>query len=193
MKFQKAKIEGVWTLEPEKIKDERGFFVRTWCRKEFEARGLNPEISQCSMARNDKKSTLRGMHFQMEPYAETKTVCCVRGAIYDVLLDLRPGSKTFCQWMATELSEDNLRILYVPAGLAHGYQTLTERSDVFYQMSVPYKADAASGVRWNDVAFNITWPTTSERIVAVKDQNWPDFVRPDNPLGSRECTHTHVQ
>ncbi len=177
MKFQKGALEGLWLIDVEKMEDERGFFARTWCREAFEIHGLDTQISQCSMVFNEKKGTLRGMHFQRAPYTETKTVLCWRGAIYDVVIDLRPGSKTYRKWEAFELRAEKPQILYIPKGFAHGYQTLTGQSEIYYQISMPYEAKAAAGVRWNDPAFGIEWPDAPERIIADKDQAWPDFAR----------------
>jgi dTDP-4-dehydrorhamnose 3,5-epimerase len=177
MKFQKAMLEGVWHITLDRKTDERGFFARTWCKEEFEKQGLDAQISQCSTAFNAKKATLRGMHFQKAPFGEIKMISCARGAVYDVLLDLRPESKTFCKWMAVILSEDDSQILYVPEGIAHGYQTLTHESQLFYQMNRPYEPSAASGVRWNDPTFDISWPEVPDRIMSDKDSSWPDFKR----------------
>ena len=175
MKFQKAELEGIWLIDLEKIEDERGYLARTWCRYEFESHGLNPQISQCSLVYNEKVGTLRGMHYQHAPYSETKTIFCSRGAIYDVVIDLRLASQTFSHWMAVELSEHKPQILYIPEGFAHGYQTLTDHTEILYQMSTPYAPQTACGVRWNDPAFKITWPSVPSRIISQKDQHWPDF------------------
>ena len=167
MIFTPTPLEGLFTIDPERIVDERGFFARTWSRGEFEARGLDPAVAQCNVAFNLKKGTLRGMHYQVPPHTEAKLVRCTRGAIYDVTLDIRPGSATFGHWLAFELTADNLRMVYIPEGLAHGYQTLEDGSEVFYQMSELYHPGSARGVRWDDPAFEIRWPlppgTMSER------------------------------
>ena len=164
MLFIETKLAGVYIIELEKIEDDRGFFARTFCQREFEAHGLNPRIAQCSVSFNRRKGTLRGMHYQVAPYEESKLVRCTMGAIYDVAVDLRPDSLTHKQWMAVELTEDNRRALYIPAGCAHGFQTLEDNSEVFYQMSEVYHPECARGLRWNDPVFGIQWP--SETLVA---------------------------
>ncbi len=174
MIFTETKLKGVCIIEPERLEDERGFFARTFCAKEFEARGLNPRMVQCSISFNKKKGTLRGMHYQAEPHAEDKVVRCTAGAIYDVAVDLRPESPTFKQWVAAELSASNRKMLYIPAGFAHGFQTLTDNSEVFYQMSEFYHPESARGVRWNDPAFRIVWPSENPTI-SPKDRNILDF------------------
>lgn len=186
MKFQRTELDGVWIIELEKKSDDRGFLARVWCRDEFETNGLNPYVNQCSIVANHKKNTLRGLHFQRDPYGEVKTVFCFRGTIYDVVVDLRPHSKTYCKWSAFELSEQIPRILYIPEGIAHGYQTLSEHSEIYYQMNVPFKAEAAWGVRWNDPMFQIKWPKAKERMICEKDQRWPDFV------SNRIATHASL-
>ncbi len=177
LKFIPCALEGLWLIQPDKKNDERGFFVRTWCRDEFQMHGLNPHLQQSSLAFNEKKSTLRGMHFQKFPHGEIKIVLCLRGVIYDVVIDLRPESKTFCQWKAFELSEENPQILYIPEGFAHGYQTLTDGTLISYHMNKEYQASAATGVRWDDPAFCIRWPAAAHRIISEKDLKWPDFDR----------------
>jgi dTDP-4-dehydrorhamnose 3,5-epimerase len=172
--FIETKLAGVYIIELEKIEDDRGFFARTFCQREFEAHGLNPRIAQCSVSFNRRKGTLRGMHYQVAPYEESKLVRCTMGAIYDVAVDLRPDSLTHKQWMAVELTEDNRRALYIPAGCAHGFQTLEDNSEVFYQMSEVYHPECARGLRWNDPVFGIQWP--SETLVAsARDSSYPDF------------------
>ena len=161
-------------LEPHE--DERGFFARSWCAEEFEKLGLNSRLSQCNISFNRKRGTLRGMHYQAEPYPEAKLVRCTMGAIYDVIIDLRDDSLTFQQWFAMELNADNRRALYIPEGFAHGFQTLTDNSEVFYQMSEFFHPKCAHGVRWDDPAFGIEWPL-KEKILAEKDKNWPFWLR----------------
>ena len=161
-------------IQPERFEDERGFFARTWCVREMEAHGLNPCIVQCSMSFNVKRGTLRGMHFQAPPSEEAKLVRCTAGAIYDVLLDLRPESPTFKRWHAVELTSENRLALYVPEGFAHGFQTLADNTEVFYEMSQFYEPAAARGVRWNDPAFGIVWPLAAPTI-SGKDAGYPDF------------------
>lgn len=158
MIFIETKLKGVLIVEPELIEDERGFFARTWTPHEFEARGLNPRVAQCSISHNTLRGTLRGMHYQIKPHEEAKLVRCTRGAIYDVAVDLREDSETYLQWVAVELSEHNRRMFYVPEGMAHGYQTLEDGAEVSYQISEIYHPESARGLRWDDPAFGIAWP-----------------------------------
>jgi dTDP-4-dehydrorhamnose 3,5-epimerase len=155
--------------------DERGFFARTWCQHEFEAQGLNPRLVQCNISYNARRSTLRGMHHQAAPYAEAKLVRCTRGVIHDVIIDLRPDSATYKQHVAVLLDADHHRMLYIPEGFAHGFQTLADDSEVCYQMSEFYHTEAATGVRWDDPAFAIEWPQAQHRIISEKDMTWPLF------------------
>ncbi len=175
MKFRQSKVPGVFLIELEKIEDERGFFARTFCKKEFLEHGLNPRVVQCSTSFNKHKGTLRGMHYQVAPHKEAKLVRCIRGAIYDVLVDLRSDSPAYKRYDAFELTADNRRMVYVPEGVAHGFQTLAPESEVFYQMSEFYEPVAARGVRWNDAAFAISWPP-DERVMNERDQNYADFA-----------------
>ena len=168
-------LNGVHILEIERLNDERGFFARTWCKQEFANYGLNCNLAQCSISFNHKRGTLRGMHYQVSPYRETKLVRCTAGAIYDVVIDLRRDSATFCKWLAVELSAENRCMLYVPEDFAHGFQTLEDNTEVLYQISVPYAPEYAEGVRWNDPAFDIRWPV-ADRIVSTKDASYPDFT-----------------
>ncbi len=175
MIFSETKLKGAFVIEPERQEDGRGFFARTFCQKEFEAHGLNPRLVQCNISFNRKKGTLRGMHYQRAPYREVKLVRTTMGAIFDVIIDLRPGSATFREWMAVELSADNRRMLYIPEGFAHGFQTLGSNSEVFYQMSEFFHPECARGARWDDPAFGIEWPD-DERIISDKDREYPDFI-----------------
>ncbi len=175
MKFSPTALAGACIIDIEPVQDERGFFARSWCREEFAKHGLNPDLAQCSISFNKKRGTLRGMHYQAKPHEETKVVRCTRGMIYDVIVDLRPESPTFRKWIAVELSADNRRMLYIPAGLAHGFQSLADDTEVFYQISTPYHPESARGVRWDDPAFGIEWPA-AERIISDKDRRYPDFV-----------------
>lgn len=175
MKFSPTALAGACIIDIEPVPDERGFFARSWCREEFARHGLNPDLAQCSISFNKKRGILRGMHYQAKPHEETKVVRCTRGAIYDVILDLRPESPTFRKWIAVELSVDNRRMLYIPAGLAHGFQSLTDDTEVFYQISTPYHPESARGVRWDDPAFGIEWPVT-EWVISDKDRQYPDFA-----------------
>jgi dTDP-4-dehydrorhamnose 3,5-epimerase len=176
MKFVTTGIEGAFVIEPELIEDERGFFSRTWCRREFTEHGLNPDLVQCNISFNRKKGTVRGMHYQAHPNGEAKIVRCTMGAIHDVIVDLRPGSKTYMKWIAQELTADNRNMLYVPEEVAHGFQTLVDNTEVFYQMSVYYVPDAARGVRWDDPRFKIAWPEALTSI-SERDRNYDDFVQ----------------
>jgi dTDP-4-dehydrorhamnose 3,5-epimerase len=172
MRFIETKLHGVFIIEPEFLEDDRGFFARTWCRHEFASHGLNTHLAQCSTSFNHKRGTLRGMHYQVELHAETKVVRCTMGGIYDVILDLRPDSLTFKQWLAVKLTAQNHRMVYIPEGLAHGFQTLEDNTEVFYQISAFYHPESARGVRWNDPAFAIDWvlPVT---MVSPKDATYP--------------------
>jgi dTDP-4-dehydrorhamnose 3,5-epimerase len=173
--FTETRLAGAFVIELERHTDERGFFARTFCQKEFEAHGLNAHVAQCNVSFNKRKGTLRGMHYQAAPYGEAKLVRCTLGSIYDVIIDLRPASATFKRHFAMELSAENRRMLYIPEDFAHGFQTLEDDSEVFYQMAQRYSAEHARGVRWNDPAFGIEWPK-GERIIIERDQNYPDFV-----------------
>jgi dTDP-4-dehydrorhamnose 3,5-epimerase len=175
MKFLPLELGGAYLIELEPHRDERGFFARTWCREELEAHGLDPEIAQCSLSRNERAGTLRGLHFQRPPQAETKLVHCARGAIFDVIVDLRPGSPTCAWWFGAELTEERGNAMYVPEGFAHGFQTLTDNVDVLYMISRPYAPAAAGGVRWDDPAFQIDWPEAAERTISDRDRGWPDY------------------
>jgi dTDP-4-dehydrorhamnose 3,5-epimerase len=176
MIFCETRIQGVFILELEKREDERGFFARTWCKREFAEHGLNFDLAQCNVSFNRKRGTLRGMHYQTEPYPEAKLVRCTAGAIYDVVIDLRPESPTFAEWMAVELTANSHRMLYIPKHFAHGFQTLEDNTEVFYQMSEFYAPEYARGIRWDDPAFNIQWPPAN-RIVSDRDAAYPDFIR----------------
>jgi dTDP-4-dehydrorhamnose 3,5-epimerase len=175
LKFTETKLKGAYIIEPELITDERGFFARSWCQKEFTERGLNANLVQCNISFNLKKGTLRGMHYQAKPYEEAKLVRCTMGAIYDVIIDLRPESSTFKQWIAVELTAENRKMLYIPEGMAHGFQTLVDSTEVFYQMSEFYQAESASGVRWDDPTFAIQWLGT-HFIISKKDNSYNLFV-----------------
>lgn len=178
MIFTETKLCGAFVVEPERHEDERGFFARTWCRREFEARGLDAGLAQCDISYNRKRGTLRGMHYQNPPHAEAKLVRCTRGAVYDVIIDLRPGSPTSGRWVAAELTETNRRMLYVPQGFAHGFQTLEDDTEVAYQVSEFYHPEAARCVRWDDPAFRISWPL-EVTVIAPRDRDCPDFRAPE--------------
>ena len=169
-------LRGAFVIEPEPLADTRGLFARTWCRREFEARGLETRIAQCSTSFNRRKGTLRGMHYQQPPFAETKIVRCTRGSMYDVIIDLRSDSSTFARHFAVVLTAENRKMLYVPTGFAHGFQTLEDDTEIFYQMSEFYSAEHARGVRWNDPVFGIRWPD-DDRTIEDRDRNYPDVRR----------------
>lgn len=175
MIFSETKLPGAFIIEVQRLEDERGFFGRSFCRNEFAGRGLNPDVVQCSISFNRDAGTLRGMHYQSAPHAEDKLIRCTRGKLYDVIVDLRRESPTFKQWVGLELTEENRLMLYVPKGCAHGFQTLEDNTEVFYQMSEFYHPESARGVRWNDPAFGIQWPAGVQVILSERDRNWPDY------------------
>ena len=175
MIFIETKLKDTFIVELERKEDDRGFFARTWCQREFEQHGLNPHLAQCSLSYNAKKGTLRGMHYQCSPHAEAKLVRCTQGAMYDVILDLRPESPTFRRWIAVELTEVNRKAIYIPEGCAHGFQALADATEVLYQMSEFFHPEHARGVRWDDPAFKISWPP-GPRIISPKDQQYQDFT-----------------
>jgi len=174
MTFLETRIPGVFEIRIEPKPDERGFFARTWCPKEFESHGLNPKLVQCSISSNTRKGTLRGMHYQVAPFQETKVVRCTRGAIFDVAIDLRPQSRTFKSWVSVVLSADDRNMLCIPEGCAHGFLTLEHGCEVLYQMSEVFDANSARGVRWDDPAFQIAWPAKVE-VIAERDRTYPNF------------------
>ena len=174
MLFHETELKGAFIIEVKKLEDERGFFGRSFCMKEFEEHGLNPAVVQANVSYNKKKATLRGMHYQVSPYEETKLVRCVRGAIYDVIIDLRKDSETYRKWIGVELTEGSYRMLFVPEGFAHGFITLNDETEVIYQVSQFYTPGSEKGLRWNDPAFQIEWPLTPE-IISEKDKGHPDY------------------
>ena len=175
MVFIETKLKGAYWVETEPIVDERGFFARTFCREEFTKHGLNPLVVQCNLSYNREKGTLRGMHYQVSPRQEVKLVSCVSGSIYDVIVDLRKESPTYCQWLGVELSaRGRRRMVYIPEGFAHGFQTLEADAEVFYQMSEFYAPECARGVRWGDPAFAVSWPV-GPRVISERDRSYPDF------------------
>lgn len=174
LKFLSLDLNGSFLIEPTQLADERGYFARTFCKQTFEEMGLNSHLDQCSFSFNHKRGTLRGMHFQKTPHAEAKLVRCTRGSIYDVIIDLRPESTTYKQWKGVILSSENRRLLYIPEGFAHGFQTLEDNAEVFYQISAPYVPESASGVRWNDPQFRIAWPLDVS-VISPKDQQYADI------------------
>lgn len=173
--FEPTSLDGAWLVDLERLEDERGFFARAWCQQEFETRGLVADVVQANVAYSGRKGTIRGMHYQIAPFEESKIVRCIRGAIWDVIIDMRPDSDTYRQWFGVELSAENRRQLYIPKGFAHGYQTLADDCEVFYLVSEFYSRDAERGIRWNDPHFAIAWPVLDSIDVSAKDQSWPDF------------------
>ena len=173
--FKETKLKGAFVIEPERFEDERGFFARSFSDKEFAVHGIDPRLVECNISFNRKKHTIRGMHFQSAPHAQAKLVRCTRGAIYDAIIDLRPHSATFKQTIGEELSAENRLMLYVPQGFAHGFQTLEDNTEVFYQVSDYYAPGSAGGVRWDDRAFDIHWPAIEGVIVNKRDRTYPDF------------------
>jgi dTDP-4-dehydrorhamnose 3,5-epimerase len=176
--FTETTLKGAWTIELEPLDDERGFFSRTWCVREAQEYGLNTRVVQCNVSFNKRRGTLRGMHYQAEPYREAKLIRCTRGEIYDVIIDLRVESPTFKQHVAVILDATSRRQLYVPEGFAHGFQTRLDDTEVVYQMSEFYSAAHARGVRWNDPAFAIQWPD-ADRTISLRDQTYSDFAATD--------------
>jgi dTDP-4-dehydrorhamnose 3,5-epimerase len=172
MRFTASRIPGAWVIDISPIRDERGFFAMTWLPDELRERGMNPALAQCNLAFNHTRGTLRGMHYQRSPHAQAKIVRATRGALLDVIVDLRQDSPTYRQWDAVELTADNHRMLYMPEGVAHGYLTLTDDVEAYYHASTPWAPQAESGVRWNDPAFGITWPFEPV-VISEKDANWP--------------------
>jgi dTDP-4-dehydrorhamnose 3,5-epimerase len=172
--FKETEIKGAFLIEPEKSQDQRGYFARIWCQRELAAHGLDSRLAQCSVSYNRKRATLRGMHYQVAPHQESKLVRCIRGAIHDVIIDLRPESETFKCHFATQLSAANHEMLYIPEGFAHGFQTLEDDTEILYLISQFHAPESARGVRWNDPAFAIAWPP-GDRIISDRDRTYPDF------------------
>ena len=168
-------MKGAYIIEFDRHEDERGFFATSWSKDEFAKHGLSDRLVECNVSFNAKKGTLRGMHYQLAPHAQEKLVRCTMGAVYDVVIDVRPDSVTRNEWIAVELTAVNRRSFFIPAGFAHGFQTLADNSEVFYQMSEFYHPEAGRGVRWNDPAFGIEWPD-DQRTISLRDRQYPDFV-----------------
>lgn len=175
MIFTETSLSGAFIVDLDPREDERGFFARAWCRDEFAAQGLAIDLAQANLSFSRKRGTIRGLHYQVAPHGEAKSIRCIRGAIYDVAVDLRPESPTYEQWVGVELTSENRRMLYIPQGCAHGYQTLEDDSEALYHVSEAYAPEAERGVRWNDPAFGIAWPETAGALVSPKDAAWPDF------------------
>jgi dTDP-4-dehydrorhamnose 3,5-epimerase len=174
MIFHETKLAGVFELHIDRKPDERGFFARAWSQDEFKARGLNPNVVQCNVSFNVRARTLRGMHYQAAPHAEAKLVRCTQGALYDVVVDLRTESPTFKHWISVSLTAEKRNMVYVPEGCAHGFLTLEDATEVFYQMSEFYNSESARGVRWNDPAFGIEWPEKVD-VISERDRTYPNF------------------
>jgi dTDP-4-dehydrorhamnose 3,5-epimerase len=175
MIFTETKLPGAYLIDVEKREDHRGFFARAWCQREFEEHHLVPRVVQANISFNKQKGTLRGMHYQLAPHAETKLVRCVRGALYDVIIDLRPDSSTYMQWLGVELTAEDYRMLFVPEGFAHGFQTLVDNTEATYQVSQFYTPGAEGGVRYDDPAFGIEWPIDVQ-VISDKDRSWLNYT-----------------
>lgn len=175
MQFTETEIRGAFILDAEQIADERGFFARSWARDEFEAHGLNPHLAQCNLSYNHRKGTVRGMHWQAAPHAETKLVRCTQGSLYDVIVDLRSDSPTYLRWIGVELTAENRRALYIPEGCGHGFQTLEDATEILYMITEYYAPAAARGMRWNDPAIMVTWPL-EVAVISERDARYPDFA-----------------
>lgn len=174
MKFEQTELPGAWFIDINKHEDDRGFFARTFCQREFIEHGLNTRIAQCNVSYNKQRGTLRGMHLQVSPFQEAKMVQCTSGAIYDMMIDLRPESPTYLKHLGVTLSATNYRMLYIPEGFAHGFITLTDDANVFYQMTEFFAPECARGFRWNDPAFGITLPEEI-KVISERDASYPDF------------------
>ena len=175
MDFTETPLSGAFIVRVKKIEDHRGYFARAWCQDEFAQHGLNPNMRQLNVGFSTRKGTVRGMHYQVAPFEEAKLVRCTRGAIFDVVVDLRAGSETIGQWFGTELSADDSTMLYVPEGCAHGYQTLVDDTEMYYMTTAAYAPKAAMGVRHDDPALRIQWPQAVS-VISEADRNWPDFL-----------------
>ena len=174
MKFQETKLKGAFIIDIERLEDDRGFFARAWCKNEMEAHGCSADLKQANLSLSSKKGTLRGMHYQISPYEESKLVRCTCGALYDVIVDLRKDSPTYKEWIGVELTADNRRMLYVPEGFGHGFVTLEDDTEAFYLVTEFYTPGAEQGIRYNDPALGIEWPVDVE-VISEKDASWPDF------------------
>jgi len=175
MIFSKTKFDGVFVIELERLKDERGFFARSFDAKKFEDLGLSPKIVQCNISFNEKRGTIRGMHYQAKPFEEDKTIRCTKGSIFDVVIDLREQSKTFKKWLGINLSAAEQKMIYIPKGFAHGFQTLEDNTEVFYQMSEFFTPECSRGIRWDDATFQIKWPLKST-MISEKDRAYKSFT-----------------
>ena len=187
MEIRDTELPGVYLVVPTRMEDSRGFFARTWCRDAFAERGLSTAWIQSSVSYNRRAGTLRGMHYQAAPAEETKLVRCTQGAVYDVVVDLRPGLATYGSWIAVELSATNRHALYIPGGVAHGFQTLCDETEVFYEIDTRYSADVQRGVRWDDPTLRIRWPDCGERTIAERDRTFPEW-RPSSTAKGTSAT-----
>jgi dTDP-4-dehydrorhamnose 3,5-epimerase len=172
--FTALRLPGAYAIEPEPAADDRGFFARLWCAKEFSDRGLRTDFMQSSISSNRRRGTLRGLHYQLPPHAEAKLVRCIRGAAFDCVVDLRPESPTYLQWHAIELTAENGRAVYIPEGIAHGFQTLADNTELLYEITAPFAPESARGLRWNDTALSIKWPL-DEPILSSRDRSYPNY------------------
>lgn len=176
LKFIELSLANAFIIQPELIEDERGFFTRVFCSQEFKKHGLNPHLEQCNISFNHKKGTLRGMHYQIGDKSEVKLVRCTRGKLFDVIIDLRPSSPTYKKWQGIELSSENRWMLYIPEGFAHGFQTLDDNTEVYYQMSESHSPSHARGIRWDDSLFNIKWPYLKPTVISSKDEQYSSYI-----------------
>ena len=176
MIFLETKIKGAFLLIPERMEDERGFFAKAWCRDEFQRQGLATHFAQMNISFSKSAGTLRGLHFQLPPYEEAKVIRCTQGAIFDVIVDVRESSPTYKMWVGVELSSENYKMLYVPEGVAHGFQTLRDGTEVVYPVTQAHVVEFERGIRWDDPQIDIQWPAAKERIVSEKDRSWPNFA-----------------
>jgi dTDP-4-dehydrorhamnose 3,5-epimerase len=185
MIFHESELHGAYIIELDRIEDARGFFARAWSEEEFASHGLETRIAHCNISFNVHTGTLRGLHYQTAPHEETKLIRCTRGSLFDVIIDLRSDSTTYMRWTSTKLSADNRRMFYVPRGFAHGFQTLQDRTEVFYMASEVHVSDSERGVRWNDSSFGIDWPIQEPSVISDKDASWPDYIAgPNNSKSS---------
>jgi dTDP-4-dehydrorhamnose 3,5-epimerase len=175
MIFTELPLKGAFLIEPERLEDNRGFFARTFCADEFTAHGLVKIFVQCNISYNRRRGSLRGLHYQAPPHEEARLVRCTAGSAFDVIVDIRPGSPTLAQWFGVQLSAENRKMVYIPEGFAHGFQTLADHTELFYQMSAPHVRSAARGIRWDDRAIGIRWPITPVAL-SERDQSYPEFA-----------------
>lgn len=176
MDFIETELKGAYIVKLTPIEDERGFFARSFCKREFEKHKLEFSVTQCNISYNKKKGILRGMHYQKKPYEEAKLISCIKGAIYDVIIDMRCDSPTYCKWISVELTAKDYEMLYIPGGFAHGFQTLENNTTVFYHMSEFYHPESEMGIRWDDPIFAIKWPRAKKRFISTKDRSYPDYM-----------------